>query len=138
MAVIRSKNQTWRNRDIILPIVGKVHFNEKGEIEINKSTLDIEDLLSIESLDLELVSSKGGKKEVNKDENLDTKKEKGVEKKEEEINIPDKEARIEFINSVEKIKELKELAEPFPKNEWANIKSKSKFKDYLIDKINNA
>ena len=174
MVKIRSK-QDWKGREINLPEVGKVTFNEKGEAVID-SKEHADYLVSIDSLQLELVGGKSApsgnkapaqmnkKKLVAKaiemgrefegllekssaelkaivtmsDEEFDTQyvnMHTEEEEEEEEEEGLSKEEKVEYINSLDTMNSLKELASAFPKEEWAGIKSKAKLKEYLIGKI---
>lgn len=198
MLKVKSNNPAMKGRSIILPIVGKVEYNDKCEIEIEDHS-KAEELVAIEELNLEIVGKKteGSKtpsKEPSKDSASDVSKDirtlqqlskEELEKffkttKRGDLNVlasnlgikevedlpnkaavvgeiekiiikettgesegaeePEeggvsKEDQIEFINSLEKIKDLKELATGFPETEWKSIKSIAQFKEYLISKI---
>lgn len=178
MVKIHSKN--WKSREINLPEVGKVSFNEKGEAEID-SKEHAQYLVSIESLQLELVGkastpnsnsdTSSGKTlaQMNKSELIAKAVEMGrdyedltdkknselraliamsdeefnekypsikeeVEEEEEEVEVS-KEDKIAYINSLDKMNDLKQLAAAFDETEWVGIKSKAKLKEYLISKI---
>jgi len=176
MTKIKSLNPGWANRAIIMPIVGKVEFNDKCITEVKDAKV-AKELVAIESLKLELVGSGGSRgnkavKDMNKSElvakvvemNRDggedlSDKNKGelvaiiemseedfaalteeveevVEDEETEDDTPlSKEEKIEYINSLDKMSELKELAAGFPEGEWKSINSKAKLKDYLIKNV---
>lgn len=173
---VKSKNG-WENRDVILPFVGKTHFDEKGEAEISNSE-KAEQLAAIESLGLEIVgkapgksSGKGGSQDAppasekpvakmnrtelmakivqmgrDKGEDLSDKKKADliaiIEMTDEEWNAANEEAggevsveeKINYIDSLDTMAELKELAAAFPEEEWKKFTSKAKMKEYLIGK----
>ncbi len=170
MTKIKSLDPNWASRDIILPIVGKVSFNDKCETEV-KDAKTAEALVAIESLRLEVKGKSSGdsddKKDVSKmnkteliaevvemgrdnGEDLSDKKKADLieiintpqeewdaasEEEEDEEAELSKEDKIAYINSLERMAELKELAAAFPEGEWSNIKSKAKLTEYLIGKV---
>lgn len=190
MFKIKSKNPLMKDRVIILPIVGKIQYDEDCIFEVSDES-QAKEIVSIVELNLEIVGK--GKQTTNipssnNDNNTQDSKQElqqlklmtekelndffkqtkrgdvdvlalnlGIEnvkdlpnKKEvvnkilnvllenEEEEVDEsilKEDQIDFINSLSKIKELKELAVGFPEKEWNTIKSIAQFKEYLINKI---
>ena len=144
MKIVKSKNPLMKNRVVILPVVGKITFNEKCEFEV-KNDIDAEELVSIESLDLELVESFRKETKAEEKVRLALELENTMEVGSKDVDIEEEEDdkvitlstqdKTDFINSVINMDELKELASGFPIKEWEKIKSKAKLKDYLISKI---
>jgi len=64
------KSNVWQDRDIILPVVGKVHFDKDGVVEV-KDAKQAEEVCAAEGLDLEVVDSE-------KSSNLSNKKGKAI------------------------------------------------------------
>lgn len=139
MKIVRSKNSQMRGRLIILPIVGKIQYNDKCEFEVANDA-DAKELVSIEELNLELVED--SRKETRAEEKARLKatpapvEEKETEEEDETTPpIPTAQEKADFINNVSNMDELKELAAGFPIKEWEKIKSKAKLKEYLLSKI---
>lgn len=151
MAIVKSKNPAMKNRQIILPVVGKVQFNDKCEFEVSNIE-DAKELISIETLELELALTPKEVAKLEAEAKMEARLKEEREKEEERIRLElekgsdqgsegsgddsdlQKEQKIAFIEGVTEMSELKELAASFPHEEWKGLKSKAKLREYLISK----
>ena len=144
---MKLQSKFWKDRKINMPERAGVYFDSNGiaDIEVDEKEArylctNITGLSFIET-DEQLVADKvvvidGNDKNVLENNAEIETNELALEenKASNEDEIAKREA-IDTINGINKLKELKELAKEFNREEWVNFSTIEEFKTYLISKI---